>query len=73
MSLTTYSGGRCNGATFDSGGATEIATATAHFAASNGGKRIDLIITSLVGFVTDTTGNVFGDFSLSGTLLKQEN
>src|SRR5216684_2814854 len=40
---------------------------------SNGGKRIDLIITSLVGFVTDTTGNVFGDFSLSGTLLKQEN
>ena len=73
MGLTTYSGGKCNGATFDSGGATETATATAHFAASNGGKRIDLIITSLVGFVTDTTGNVFGDFSLSGTLLKQEN
>ncbi len=73
MGLTTYSGGKCNGATFDGGGATESATATAHFAASSGGKRIDLIITSLIGFVTDTTGNVFGDFSLSGTLLKQEN
>jgi hypothetical protein len=73
ITFTTYASGKCNGATFDSGSATPTATATAHFAASNGGKRIDLIVTSLVGFVTDTTGNFFGDFSLSGTFLKQEN
>jgi len=72
ISFTAYSGGKCNGSTFDITGATETGTTDAHFVASSGGKRIDFLYTSLTGFVTDTTGNIFGDFSLSGPALKQE-
>src|SRR5215813_6118769 len=45
-SVTSYSGGQCHGATFDSTGATAQSTSTAHFAASDHGKRIDGVVTS---------------------------
>jgi len=63
-SATAYSGGTCNGATFDSTGATVQSTSTAHFAASDHGKRIDGVVTSL----TNAVGSV-GDFSFSFTQL----
>jgi hypothetical protein len=73
FSLTGYRGGKCNGSTFDSTGATETETDTAHFAASNGGKRIDLVLTSSMAFVPGgMTGNIIGDFSFSETQLTQE-
>jgi hypothetical protein len=73
FSLTGYRGGKCNGSTFDSTGATETETDTAHFAASNGGKRVDLVLTSSMAFVPGgTTGNIIGDFSFSETQLTQE-
>ena len=46
-SITGYTGGSCNGATFDGSGATEIYSATAHFVVSEGGNRLDSIITAL--------------------------
>ena len=45
--LTEYAGGSCNGATFDSTGATLVVTGTLHFTVSEGGKRIDSIVTAL--------------------------
>ncbi len=72
INFTIYSGGKCNGSTFDNTG-TETGTTVAHFAASNSGKRIDQVFTSIISFVTDTTGNIAGDFSLSGSMLRQEN
>jgi hypothetical protein len=72
INFTIYAGGKCNGSTFDNTG-IETGTTVAHFAASNGGKRIDLVFTSITSFVMDTTGNIAGDFSLSGSMRKQEN
>ena len=72
INFTIYSGGKCNGSTFDSTG-TETGTTVAHFAASNSGKRTDLAFTSIISFVTGTTGNIAGDFSLFGSMRKQEN
>jgi hypothetical protein len=63
---TSYSGGKCNGATFDSMGATLRGTGTVHFVASGNGKRIDGIFTA----DTDAVGGI-GDFSLSTLNLKQ--
>jgi hypothetical protein len=71
LSLVEYSGGKCNGSRFDSAGATETATSAAHLAASGGGKRFDLVFTSLIIFPSDTTGNFVGSFSLSCTSLRQ--
>ena len=64
-SFTGYSGGQCHGASFDSTGATVISTGTEHFAASNRGKQIDYVITSLTN-----AAHSIGDFSLSGTALR---
>jgi hypothetical protein len=64
--FTTYTGGKCNGATFDSMGATVRTTGTVHFVASGNGKRIDGIFTAS----TDAVGGI-GDFSLSTLNLKQ--
>jgi len=61
-SFTSYSGGQCNGASFDSTGVTVLSTGTEHFAASDRGKRIDFVLTSL----SSPEGSI-GDFSLSGT------
>jgi hypothetical protein len=73
VSFTTYVGGQCTvgpfggtGTTFDSTGALVANTGTAHFVASNNGARLDVVITSL----TSPQGAI-GDFSLSGTALRQ--
>ena len=73
ISFTNYSGGNCNGSTFDNTGATQTATDAAHFAVSNGGKRIDLVFTSTIVFlVPGTPGtDIIGDFSFSSIALKQ--
>jgi len=65
VSFTGYSGGTCRGAIFDATGATQTGTGTTHFVASENGKRIDTVITSL----TNSTNSV-GDFSLSTVDLK---
>ena len=71
LSFVEYSSGKCDGSTFDSTGATETATLAARLAASDGGKRFDLVFTSLIIFPSDTTGNFVGGFSLSCTNLRQ--
>jgi hypothetical protein len=65
-SFTNYFGGTCHGATFDSTGATAVATGTYHFVASKGGKQIDAVVTSL----TNSVGS-FGGFSITATVLRQ--
>jgi len=66
LSGTGYSGGKCVGAAFDSTGATATINFTSHFAASGGGKRVDLVTTSL----TNPVGSI-GDFSISATQFRQ--
>jgi hypothetical protein len=74
-SFTTYVGGKCNGATFDSSGpppATEFSTGTEHFVVSDGGKRLDFVLKTLMvppGAAPST--NSIGGFSFTGTELKQ--
>jgi len=65
-SFTSYTGGACHGATFDSTGATEVSSGTVHFVVTDDGKRFDFLITKL----TDSIGSI-GSFSLSGTDLRQ--
>jgi hypothetical protein len=67
-SFTVYTGGTCNGAIFDSTGATELASGTDHFVVTDGGKRFDFLFTKLTN-----PANSAGDFSVSGTDLKQTN
>ena len=45
--FTTYTGGTCNGATFNSMGATEFSTGTEHFVVSDGGNRLDFVLKTL--------------------------
>jgi hypothetical protein len=66
LPFTGYSGGKCNGATFDGTGATVIDTGTVHFVASGNGKRMDGIFTS----ATDAMSGI-GDFSASIFNLRQ--
>jgi hypothetical protein len=68
---TQYSGGKCDGSSFDSNGATATVTTTEHFVASDGGKRIDTVLTSLVLPPVMGSGNAIGAFSLSCTSLRQ--
>jgi hypothetical protein len=56
--FTSYSGGKCVGASFNSTGATVNITGTFHFVVGKDGKRVDFLATSL----TDPIGGV-GDFS----------
>ncbi len=65
-SFTSYFGGKCNGATFDSTGATVASTGTYHYAVSNKGKQIDFILTALTNPV-----DAVGDFSVSGIDLRE--
>jgi hypothetical protein len=65
-SFIAYTGGTCNGVTFDSTGATEVSNGTSHFVVTDDGKRIDFLFTTL----TNSTSSI-GDFSLSGTDLRQ--
>jgi len=64
--FTTYIGGTCNGATFDSRGATVFSTGSEHFVVSDGGNRLDFVLTTL----TNSTHSI-GGFSFTGTELKQ--
>jgi hypothetical protein len=66
LSFTAYSGGKCQGTTFDGTGATIVSTGTGHFVVSGGGNRVDGIFTSLTG-----PSGGFGGFSLSFVYLKQ--
>jgi len=54
-SFSQYLGGRCNGAVFDSAGATLVSTGTQSFMVSDSGNRIETITTSL-SFVTSPFG-----------------
>jgi len=62
---TTFTGGKCSGAVFNSSGATVDNTFTVDFVASNDGNRSDSILTAL----QDPVGSI-GDFSNTGTELK---
>ncbi len=64
-SLNEYSGGACNGAAFDSTGATQLVSGALHFVISNGGNRIDSVVTAL-----HLSG--LGGFSLSFAELQQQ-
>jgi hypothetical protein len=65
-SFTAYTGGTCNGVTFDSTGATVVSNGTSHFVITDDGKRTDFLFTTL----TNSSASL-GDFSLSGTDLRQ--
>lgn len=70
--LSEYSGGSCNGATFDATGATQIVTGTLHFTVSNGengngGDRIDSILTAL-----NIQGASIPNFSITFTERQQK-
>lgn len=67
-SVASYSGGKCDGAIFDDTGATKTVTSKSHLAASEQGKRIDTLTTSLTALVPL---NYVGDFSISATQRKQ--
>jgi hypothetical protein len=63
-SNTTYIGGKCIGAEFDSTGATVFGTSTGHLVASKEGKRIDSVVTAI-------PNPIIGAFNLSGVAFKQ--
>lgn len=65
-SLNEYVGGSCNGAIFNSTGATQVVTGTLHFTVSDAGKRIDSVVTAL-----SIPG--LGGFSITFTELQQDN
>jgi hypothetical protein len=65
-SVTAYTGGKCKGSKFDSTGASIDSTSTNHIVASDGGKRIDSVTTSL----TNPEGSL-GGFAESGFALRQ--
>lgn len=68
--LNEYSGGTCNGANFINTGATQVVSGTLHFVISNGGVRIDSVVTALT---LTATPAALGGFSLSFTELQQQN
>jgi hypothetical protein len=65
-SYTGYSGGSCNGASFDSSGATEIASATLQFVVTEGGKQVEITFTQATNPISG-----LGSVSLFDTDLKQ--
>lgn len=60
--LTEYSGGKCSGAIFIQGSATQSVSGTLHFVVSEGGNRIDNVVTALNFGTTPAT-----NFSLTFT------
>ena len=71
-SQTVYTGGTCEGASFNSSGASAVGEQTVHFVVTNGGNRIDVFATRNVAYVSSTDhSNFLGDFSVSGTELRQ--
>ena len=66
-SYIDYEGGNCNGAKFDSAGATVTSSGTDHFVASQNGERLDFVTT----MVTDPVGDI-GAFNSPLIALKQK-
>jgi hypothetical protein len=66
ITSNAYTGGKCNGAAFDSTGATLYNSFTYHFAVSDNGKRWDLLVTNW----TDPQGGI-AQFVVTDTLLRQ--
>jgi hypothetical protein len=66
--FTSYTGGTCNGVNFDDTGATETSSGTLHFAVSQGGSRVDAIISQLTVVPADSVGT----WSYQVTYLKQK-
>jgi hypothetical protein len=64
--FTSYSGGKCVGAHFNSDGATIASSGSSHFVVAHRGERGDFNLTSL----TNPIGSL-GDFSYYGTNLRQ--
>jgi hypothetical protein len=71
-SVSQYHGGSCNGAVFDSTGATLTATATSTFVVSDSGNRFELINTgfSAVTSAFSVAGSVQGQV-FSNTFIRQ--
>jgi hypothetical protein len=69
--FTTYTGGKCNGAKFDNTGATAFTSGTEHFVITDGGKRVDFVVTSFVSGSGSSSIAAYGDFTIAGTLLRQ--
>ena len=67
QSFTFYVGGTCTGSKFDNTGATVSTTGTSHIVASDHGKRVDSIVTT----ITDAAGDI-GAFNLATVALKQK-
>ncbi|MBV8056884.1 MAG: hypothetical protein JO071_16785 [Deltaproteobacteria bacterium] len=65
--LTGYSGGKCNGSSFDSSGATKTATDTVHIQATSA-DRVDIILTSYTAIPV----SFIESFILSGYELRQK-
>jgi hypothetical protein len=57
-SFTTYNGGACSGAVFNSAGATEVASGYDHFVVTENGSRFDGIAT----LITNPTNSIAGFF-----------
>jgi hypothetical protein len=67
--FTTYLGGSCNGAQFDSNGATETATGTSQLVVTERGKRIDALLTQVTEVpVNDITSVLLHSVDLKQTL-----
>jgi hypothetical protein len=69
--FTTYTEGKCNGATFDNTAKTAFTSGTEHFVISDGGKRVDVVVTSFVSGSGSSSIAAYGDFNITGTLLRQ--
>jgi hypothetical protein len=65
--FTTYNGGTCTEATFNSTGATQVASGYDHFVVTENGHRFDGIATK----ITNPTNSI-AEFSYSGTGLRQQ-
>jgi len=63
LNFSVYSGGSCNGASFDNAGATLLSTGTSHIVVSEGGNRIDSVVTSYVS-VSGFIGSVVNSTTL---------
>jgi len=64
--FTVWTGGQCNGPTFDNTGATQTASGTLHFVLSEDGRRLDSQYTS----ITNSTDSL-GAFSLYAVCRKE--
>jgi hypothetical protein len=72
-SVNEYHGGSCNGAVFDSTGATLTATATFSFVVSDSGNRIEFLLTSFsaVNSAFSVAGSLQGNV-FSETAIRQQ-